>query len=87
MHFAAATNESTDVIWSKIVHAVNGSLSAVICPNASSFITTKDGLECLVDYHPYNRFVVTKRCQKCENRILKNLIKISKEIKSIPNER
>ena len=48
MHFAAATNESIDVIWAKIVHAVNGSLSAVICPNASSFITTKDGLECLV---------------------------------------
>ena len=48
MHFAAATNESIDVIWGKIVHAVNGSLSAVICPNASSFITTKDGLECLV---------------------------------------
>ena len=42
MHFAAATNESIDVIWGKIVHAVNGSLSAVICPNASSFITTKD---------------------------------------------
>ena len=48
MHFAAATNESIDVIWGKIIHAVNGSLSAVICPNASSFITTKDGLECLV---------------------------------------
>ena len=48
MHFAAATNESIDVIWGKIVHVVNGSLSAVICPNASSFITTKDGLECLV---------------------------------------
>ena len=48
MHFAAATNESIDVIWGKIVHAVNGSLSSVICPNASSFITTKDGLECLV---------------------------------------
>ena len=48
MHFAAATNESIDVIWGKIVHAVNGSLSAAICPNASSFITTKDGLECLV---------------------------------------
>ena len=48
MHFAAATNESIDVIWGKIVHAVNGSLSAIICPNASSFITTKDGLECLV---------------------------------------
>ena len=48
MHFAAATNESIDVIWGKIVHAVDGSLSAIICPNASSFITTKDGLECLV---------------------------------------
>ena len=48
VHFAASSDESVDVIWSKIVTALNGNLSAVICPNSSSFITTKDGLECLV---------------------------------------
>lgn len=48
MHFAASTDESVDVIWSKIVHTLNGRLSAAICPNSSSFITTKDGLECIV---------------------------------------
>ena len=39
-----------------------------------------DGLECLVDYHPFNSFHVTKRCKKGENEILKNVIKISNQI-------
>ena len=48
MHFAAGCDESVDEIWCKIVNALSAKLTLTICPNSSSFITTKDGLECLV---------------------------------------
>lgn len=46
MHFEADKNETTESIWEKIVLTVGPKLSEEISPNTSSFINTKDGLEC-----------------------------------------
>ena len=48
MHFATATDENIDFIWTQIVKAMGSDLNHLVCPNASSFITTRDGLECVV---------------------------------------
>ena len=48
MHFATSTDENIDFIWSQIVKAMSRDSEHLVCPNASSFITTKDGLECMV---------------------------------------
>lgn len=48
MHFAADNNETTEVLWEKIMFTVGSKLSEQISPNTSSFIYTKDGLECNV---------------------------------------
>tara|TARA_B100000073_G_scaffold346026_1_gene356398 strand:- start:2520 stop:2753 length:234 start_codon:yes stop_codon:yes gene_type:complete len=48
MHFSTATDENLDFIWSQIVKAMSCDPRQLVCPNASSFITTKDGLECIV---------------------------------------
>ncbi|KZR84701.1 hypothetical protein MITS9509_02878 [Synechococcus sp. MIT S9509] len=48
MHFIAASDENIDFVWGKIVEEMSRDFSKLICPNASSFITTKDGLECNV---------------------------------------
>ncbi|WP_114994311.1 hypothetical protein [Synechococcus sp. UW179A] len=48
MHFIAAFDENIDIVWQKIVEEMSSDFSKLICPNASSFITTKDGLECMV---------------------------------------
>ena len=48
MHFVAASDKNIDIIWEKIVEEMSSDSSKLICPNASSFITTKDGLECMV---------------------------------------
>ena len=48
MHFATATDENIDLIWTQIVKAIASDQNHLIYPNASSFITTKDGLECIV---------------------------------------
>ena len=48
MHFEADNNETTESLWKKIILTVGPSLSQEISPNTSSFINTKDGLECNV---------------------------------------
>ena len=48
MHFEADNNETTESIWEKIVLTVGPKLLKEISPNTSSFINTKDGLECNV---------------------------------------
>ena len=48
MHFEADKNETTEALWEKIVLAIGPKLSKKISPNTSSFINTKDGLECNV---------------------------------------
>ena len=48
MHFATANDENIDFIWSQIVKAISRHSNHLVCPNTSSFITTKDGLECIV---------------------------------------
>ncbi len=48
MHFATPTDENIDLIWTHIIKAMSSSSNYLVCPNASSFVTTKDGLECIV---------------------------------------
>ena len=48
MHFEADKNETTESLWEKIILTVGPKLSKEISPNTSSFINTKDGLECNV---------------------------------------
>ena len=48
MHFVAASDKNIDIVWEKIVEEMSSDSAKLICPNASSFITTKDGLECMV---------------------------------------
>ena len=48
MHFVTATDEDIDLIWTNILKAMSIDSSHDVCPNASSFITTNDGLECIV---------------------------------------
>ena len=48
MHFATTTDENIDFIWAQIVRTMSSDSNCLVCPNASSFITTKDGLECVV---------------------------------------
>ena len=48
MHFATSNDEDIDFIWKQIVKAMSSDSAQLVCPNASSFITTKDGLECMV---------------------------------------
>ena len=48
MHFVAASDENIDLVWGKIVEEMSSDFSKLICPNASSFITTIDGIECMV---------------------------------------
>ena len=48
MYFFVDSDENIDVIWQKIIETMSSSLSKTICPSASSFITTNDGLECIV---------------------------------------
>ena len=48
MHFEADKNETTESLWEKIVLTIGPKLSKEISPNTSSFINTKDGLECNV---------------------------------------
>ena len=46
MYFDAISDESTDLIWDKIMTAIGPELAKDVCPNASTFISTSDGLEC-----------------------------------------
>ena len=46
MYFDAFLDESTDLIWNKIIKAIGPELATNVCPNASTFISTSDGLEC-----------------------------------------
>lgn len=48
MHFVVPSDQNIDAVWKKIVEEMSRDFSKLICPNASSFITTKDGLECMV---------------------------------------
>ena len=48
MHFVTPTDEDIDLIWTHIVKAMSIDSSHDVCPNASSFITANDGLECIV---------------------------------------
>ena len=48
MHFATATDENIDFIWTQIVKVMGSNSNLLVCSNASSFITTRDGLECVV---------------------------------------
>ena len=48
MHFATSTDDNIDYIWEQIVKSMSDDLAKLICPNSSSFITTNDGLECIV---------------------------------------
>ena len=48
MHFATPTDEDIDLIWELIVKVISSDSNYIVCPNASSFVTTKDGLECIV---------------------------------------
>jgi hypothetical protein len=48
MHFIAKGDESTERLWDKIVLTMGSQFSDKISPSTSSFITTKDGLECNV---------------------------------------
>ena len=48
MYFATSVDDNIDFIWEQIVKSMSGDLSKLVCPNASSFITTNDGLECMV---------------------------------------
>ena len=48
MHFDTTTDDNIDFIWAQIVKTMSSDLNHLVCPNASSFITTKDGLECVV---------------------------------------
>ena len=46
MYFDALPDESTDSIWDKIIVTIGPKLAERVCPNASTFISTSDGLEC-----------------------------------------
>ena len=46
MYFDALSDESTDSIWDKIMTVIGPELAQKVCPNASTFISTSDGLEC-----------------------------------------
>ena len=48
MHFEADKNETTEALWEKIILTIGPKLSKKVSPNTSSFINTKDGLECNV---------------------------------------
>ncbi|QNI59782.1 hypothetical protein SynBIOSU31_02927 [Synechococcus sp. BIOS-U3-1] len=48
MHFAASSDDNIDFIWDQIVKSMSDDLAKLVCPNSSSFITTNDGLECMV---------------------------------------
>ena len=48
MHFVVPSDQNIDAVWKKIVEEMSRDFSKRICPNASSFITTKDGLERMV---------------------------------------
>ena len=48
MHFEADKDETTESLWAKIILTAGPKLSKEISPNTSSFINTKDGLECNV---------------------------------------
>ena len=46
MYFDALPDESTNSIWDKIIATIGPELAEQVCPNASTFISTFDGLEC-----------------------------------------
>ena len=46
MHFDARPDESTNSIWDKIMATIGPDLAENVCPNASTFISAGDGLEC-----------------------------------------
>ena len=48
MHFSTSNDEDIGFIWKQIAKALSRDSANLVCPNASSFITTKDGLECIV---------------------------------------
>ena len=46
MYFDADLNESTELIWNKIMTTLEPELAKTVCPNSSTFVNTRDGLEC-----------------------------------------
>ena len=43
---AGQLNIDEDLIWNKIMATLKPELAETVCPNSSTFVNTRDGLEC-----------------------------------------